>query len=202
MYLSQLTLDPRHRQVRRDLANRYDLHATLCWSFADQQQARPLWRMELARPGEPPRLLVQSLVPPRWERIAERHQGYFIDHCSKPLTLTGSLAVGQRLRFRLEANPTVTRAGKRHGLWRLDEQLAWLDRQGERGGFLVDSAVVTREDRLALRKHDQSQRIVLYAVLFDGYQVVRNPDQLGQALAQGIGHGKALGLGLLSLGVG
>ena len=124
MYLSQLVLDPRHRQARRDLANRYDLHATLCWSFADPRQARPLWRMELTRPGEPPCVLVQSLERPSWERLAERHRGYFIDHRCKALTLPERLAPDQRLRFRLEANPTVTRAGKRHGLWRLDEQLA------------------------------------------------------------------------------
>lgn len=200
MYLSQLVLDPRHGQARRDLANRYDLHATLCWSFAEPRQAHPLWRMELGRPSEPPRVLVQSLAPPEWGRIAERHPGYFVDYRSKPLTLTGRLADGQRLRFRLEANPTVTRAGKRHGLWRLDEQLAWLDRQGEKGGFAVGSAVVTREDRLALRKHDQSRRIILYAVLFEGTLLVRDPERLGDMLTRGIGHGKALGLGLLSLG--
>lgn len=200
IYLSQLTLDTRQRQVRFDLANRYDLHATLCWSFADPRQAHPLWRVELGRPGEPPRVLVQSAEPPAWERIAERHRGYFIDYRSKPLTLIERLAERQRLRFRLEANPTVTRAGKRHGLWRLEEQLAWLDRQGAKGGFAVESAVVTREDRLALRKHDRSQRIILYTVLFEGFLLVRDSEQLGHTLARGIGHGKAMGLGLLSLG--
>jgi CRISPR system Cascade subunit CasE len=200
MYLSRLTLDLEHGQVRRDLANRYDLHATLCWSFPDRQQAHPLWRIELTRPGEPPRLLVQSLAPPEWERLAARHRGYFVACASKPLTLPQQLRAGQRFRFRLEANPTVTRAGKRHGLWQLDEQLAWLDRQGERGGFAVESAVVTREDRLVLRKHDQAQRIILHAVLFDGNLLVRDAERLRQTLAHGIGHGKAMGLGLLSLG--
>lgn len=202
MYLSQLVLDPRHRQVRRDLANRYDLHATLCWSFGEDRQAHPLWRVELSRPDEPPRLLVQSLAEPDWGRLAERHRGYFMESRWKPLALPGRLVAGQRLRFRLEANPTVTRAGKRHGLWRLDEQLAWLHRQGERGGFAVEGAVVTRADRLALRKPGQARPIVLYAVLFDGYLLVNDPDQLSQALARGLGHGKALGLGLLSLGWG
>lgn len=200
MYLSQLVLDPRQGQARRDLANRYDMHATLCWSFADARRAHPLWRMELGQPGERPRMLVQSTEAPMWERITARHRGYFIEHRSKPLTLLERLAVGQQLRFRLEANPTVTRAGKRHGLWQRNEQLTWLDRQGERGGFAVESVAVTREDRLTLWKHGQPQRIALYAVRFDGILRVRDLERLGQTLAHGIGHGKAMGLGLLSLG--
>lgn len=202
MYLSRLTLDTRNGQVRRDLANRYELHATLCWAFDDHQQAHPLWRAELTRPGEPPCLLVQSLERPDWGQIAGRHAGYFVEHGSKALDLPEQLRAGQRLRFRLEANPTVTRDGKRHGLRREAEQLAWLTRQGERGGFAVESVVVTRADRLTLRKHDRSQRIVLYAVLFEGSLIVRDPAVLGQTLLRGIGHGKALGLGLLSLGRG
>lgn len=202
MFLSRLLLDPQQGQARRDLANRYDLHATLCWSFDDCHAAHPLWRMELGRPGESPCLLVQSLVPPDWERVTGRHRGYFLEYGSKALAPVDGLRVGQRLRFRLEANPTVTRDGKRHGLLGAGNQLGWLARQGARCGFGVEGAVVTREDRLLLRKHDRSQRIVLHAVLFDGYLTVREPTTLAQTLAQGIGHGKALGLGLLSLAGG
>jgi CRISPR system Cascade subunit CasE len=202
MYLSRLTLDTRNGQVRRDLANRYELHATLCWAFEDHDQAHPLWRMELTRPGEAPCLLVQSLAAPDWGRLAGRHTGYFLDQISKALDLPEQVRAGQRLRFRLEANPTITRDGKRHGLWQEDEQLAWLNRQGERGGFAIESAVVTRQDRLDIQKHGRKQRIILYAVLFDGYLFVRDPTSFGQTLRTGIGHGKALGLGLLSIGSG
>lgn len=202
MYLSQLTLDPGQPQARRDLANRYDLHRTLCRAFDEPADARPLWRLELLRPGEPPRLLVQSRAAPDWARLHAAHPGYLADARSKPLDLAGHLAPGLRLRFRLEANPTVTRAGKRHGLRREDEQLAWLQRQAARGGFAVEAAVVTREERLALRKPGQPRPIVLHAVTYDGRLVVADPDPLAAALDTGLGHGKALGLGLLSLGRG
>jgi CRISPR system Cascade subunit CasE len=36
-------------------------------------------------------------------------------------------------------------------------------------------------------------------VLFDGYLVVNDPDPFREALQRGIGHGRALGLGLLSV---
>lgn len=202
MYLSQLTLDPGQPQARRDLANRYELHRTLCRAFAAPGDARPLWRLELLRPGEAPRLLVQSHAAPDWSRLAAEHPGYLADRRAKPLDLADHLAPGQRLRFRLEANPTVTRDGKRHGLWREAEQLDWLGRQAARGGFALDAAVVTREERLALRKPGQPRPIVLHAVTFDGRLTVADPAALAAALDGGLGHGKALGLGLLSLGRG
>ncbi len=203
MYLSQLTLDPGHPQARRDLANRYDLHRTLrraCAAPGDTspegEPAHPLWRLELLRPGEAPRLLVQSRAAPDWGRLADQYPGYLADHRAKALDLADRLAPGQRLRFRLEANPTVTRDGKRHGLRREEDQLAWLDRQAERGGFRAEAAVVIREERLALRKPGQPRPIVLHAVLFEGRLTVTDPARLAAALDTGLGHGKALGLGL------
>ena len=46
-----------------------------------------------------------------------------------------SLKAGQRFRFRLRANPTVNRQGKRLGLLRLEEQEKWIVRKGEQHGF-------------------------------------------------------------------
>ncbi len=83
-----------------------------------------------------------------------------------------------------------------------EEQLAWLARQADRAGVAIDAAVVTREERLALRKPGQPRPIVLHAVTYDGRLVVADPDRLVAALDAGLGHGKALGLGLLSLGRG
>lgn len=55
-------------------------------------------------------------------------------------------------RFRLFANPTVTRQGKRYGLVGEEQQLAWLARQGERHGFVVEAALVTFSEVLGSRK--------------------------------------------------
>ena len=41
-----------------------------------------------------------------------------------------SLKAGQRFRFRLRANPCVTRNGKRLGLLHLAEQETWIERKG------------------------------------------------------------------------
>ena len=55
MYLSKLTLDPRHLGARRDLADAYEMHRTLARAFAPDESSAParfLWRLEPPRSGE------------------------------------------------------------------------------------------------------------------------------------------------------
>jgi CRISPR system Cascade subunit CasE len=96
-------------------------------------------------------------------------------------------------------DPTVTRAGKRYGLTREDEQLAWLERQGESHGFKVLRAEVGRSERITVSQGRGGNRISLRAVQFDGVLRATNAERLGKAVYAGIGHAKALGLGMLSL---
>lgn len=202
MYLSKLVLDPRHPRARRDLGNPYEMHATLASLFDDLRTARPLWRLDQHRP---PIVLLQSLVPPDFGRLEGRlgYQGYLREPPqSKPYLLPQRLEPGQVLRFRLEANPTVTRAGKRYGLRRVEDQLGWLERQAKKAGFQVLGATVSRIQRLRCLKRDSAAPIVLLAVRYDGHLRVEDADRLRRAIANGIGHGKALGLGLLSVAPG
>lgn len=199
MYLSRLVLNPRHPLARRDFSNPYAMHATLSWLFEDPKAARPLWRLESTRP---PTVLLQSLMRPDFSRLDTRDgfAGYFAQAPeTKPQELAVRLREGQVLRFRLEANPTVTRGGKRHGLRRIEEQLLWLHRQAEKAGFAVLGANVTRTERRSFPKRGQEQAIVLWVARFDGVLQVRDPGKLRNAIQEGIGHGKALGLGLLSV---
>jgi CRISPR system Cascade subunit CasE len=199
VYLSRLVLNPRDHRARRDLANPYEMHATLAWLFEDPKVARPLWRLESVRP---PVVLLQSTAPPDFARLQGRdgYQGYFAKAPeSKPYGLPDRLNAGLVLRFRLEANPTVTRQGKRHGLRRVDEQLLWLHRQAEKFGFTVVGVTVSRIERRSFWKRGADRPIVLFAVRFDGHLQVRDPKRLREGIVRGIGHGKALGLGLLSL---
>jgi CRISPR system Cascade subunit CasE len=95
------------------------------------------------------------------------------------------------------ANPTVSRGGKRLGLVGDTAQLAWLDRQGERAGFGVETALVTGSDSVQARKGNM--RVTLLRVCFEGVLVVKDAAALAAAISAGIGHGKAFGCGLLSL---
>jgi len=196
VYLSKLVLNVRDPAARRDLLNPYEFHSTLCRAFEAPQDARILWRLERTRP---PVILVQSLHPPAFDRI-DGYDDYFLEPPeTKRIPLTERIRPGQVLRFRLDANPTVTRRGKRHGLRRIEDQLAWLHRQARRAGFEVLGATVTRTERLRFRKRNQDRFIVLVMARFDGYLRVVDPTRFCEAVARGIGHGKALGMGLLTV---
>jgi CRISPR system Cascade subunit CasE len=190
MFLHRIEPDPRCREARRDLADPYQMHATLCRAFSDSDaRCAPgtfLWRQEApSSPNQPTRVFID---------LAER------------LKLS-TLNEGACFRFRLRANPTVTRNGKRLGLLKREEQEKWLLRKCEQHGFSVPAATwpgtqvdvhISQEQMLTARKHD-GKEIRVFSVLFDGVLRVTNADAFRGALKSGIGHGKALGLGLLSI---
>lgn len=223
MYLHRIHIDHRGKDARRDLANPYELHSTLCRAFSAPDSKCPegefLWRLEPEsdRQGRP-RVLIQSRSLPDWSRIGMRT--WLVEEPEPAIDLAERLRLydvkpGQRFRFRLRANPCVTRQGKRLGLLRLEEQETWISRKGERHGFflpILPSFVpeegsrprvdvrVSQEQMLCGRKRgDEKHEIRVFSVLFDGVLTVTDPDGFRQALATGIGHGKSMGLGLLSV---
>lgn len=220
MYLSRIHLNPRCKEVRRDLADPYQLHSTLCRAFCLPNQKCPpsefLWRIEPE--GEStgsPRILLQSRSVPDWSGIGV--QGWLSGADSvidlKARLNLETLEVEQRFRFRLRANPCVTRNGKRLGLLRQEEQEAWIVRKGERHGFTLPKMAsfdfsessqaridvrISQEQMLDGRPRS-GNGIRVFSVLYDGIFSVVEPDKFRVALQTGIGHGKVMGLGLLSV---
>lgn len=219
MWLHRIHLDPRCREARRDLADHYQLHSTLCRAFSTPDKKCTensfLWRLEPETDLTGcPRILVQSRVKADWEAIGI--DGWLVE-ADAPIDLVERLKLnevrtGQRFRFRLRANPSVTRGGKRQGLLRLEEQEQWLIRKAALHGFTLPRLVsfdlsesfpercdvhVSHEQMLSGKQHS-GNGIRIFSVLFNGVLTVADPDVFRQALGSGIGHGKALGLGLLS----
>ncbi|NMG75349.1 type I-E CRISPR-associated protein Cas6/Cse3/CasE [Aromatoleum diolicum] len=205
MYLSKLVLDPNHPQARRDLANAYEMHRTLSRVFSetpDLPPARFLWRLEQGGnrlPDDGAIVLLQSATAGRWQSLRELPGYANTVNPDKQVVLEQLLRAGCNYVFRIVCNPTVTRAGKRYGLLHEDEQLAWLVRQGHMHGFKLLNAHVGRSERVSYRRGRAKQRITLQVVQVDGLLRADDPQRLGHALVNGIGHGKAMGLGMLSL---
>ena len=224
MFLNRIHLDPRCREARRDLANPYELHSTLCRAFSEPDRKCPggkiLWRLEPEadlRECPRPRILVQSRSLPLWSRIGVK--GWLAEESDPAIDLEArlqleTLKVGQRFRFRLRANPCVTRNRKRLGLLRREDQEAWIVRKGRtQHGFSLPQLVSfdlseSLQDRIDINiSHPQMMRgkrrdgveISVYSVLYDGILTVTDPEMFRAALQSGIGHGKAMGLGLLSV---
>lgn len=204
MYLSQMILNARSRSVWQDHRTLYETHRTVMSAFPEALPAgeRVLFRREDVRDahGAPViRLLVQSVYPPDWSALSDRPSGYFLrEPAVKRIEL--ALAGGQPLVFRLVANPTVKRDGKRLGLLTEDEQMDWLVRKGEHGGFHVTPHDVRINDMGFNRHRTASGHTAsLYTVQFDGLLRVTDPERLVETICNGIGSGKSMGMGLLSV---
>jgi len=220
MFLHRIHLDPRCREARRDLADPYQLHSTLCRAFSKPDTKCPesefLWRLEPETDSSGcPCILVQSRTIPDWTGIGVKGWLAMADPAVdlKARLKLDSLKAGQRFRFRLRANPCVTRNGKRLGLLRLEEQEAWIARKGEQHGFSLPILAsfdlsetpqkridvrVSQEQMLRGNQHSGNS-VRIYSVLYDGNIMVTDPDKFRTTLQTGIGHGKVMGLGLLSV---
>lgn len=111
-----------------------------------------------------------------------------------------ALQRAKHVAFRIECNPTVTRAGKRLGLWKEEEQLAWFDRQAVRSGLADVRVETVSSNRLVGgRRKGEGAAVVVCAARFEGRARVEDPHALATAIENGIGHAKMMGLGLLSL---
>jgi CRISPR system Cascade subunit CasE len=212
MYLSRLILNPRNRRVQKEIAAPYQMHRSLMRAFPDnleEGQERVLFRLENAQRQQGLTLLVQSFTFPDWSWLeAPNARGYLLpvsipNPATKPFEL--QLSPGQTLAFRLLANPTVKRTigdkKKRVGLYREEEQRQWLERKAEQGGFHILSARTGRQDiiRGQLKRDDETHKLRFLSVQFDGVLRVSDPERLCESVRSGIGSGKGMGFGLLSL---
>ena len=227
MYLSRLAINPRSREVQQDLADVHQMHRTVMSAFPHIEakgDARAglsiLYRLETSERSGQVVLLVQSRACPDWTHLT---RGYLADSggaVENPATkdVSGALQTlreGQVLRFRLRANPTrkietkstpdgQRRNGRRVDLRTEQLQLEWLARRAEQAGFalvpaLPDGDVPAVRVGAMEKVTGRRRRISLATVLFDGLLEVTDPGLFRQAIAAGIGPGKAFGCGLMSI---
>jgi CRISPR system Cascade subunit CasE len=221
LFLSQLKLNPHNRQVSRDLGDCQQLHRTILGAFpqTESQAVRAefdvLFRIDV-RPSGSMAVLVQSKLNPDWTQLPT---DYLLELAqAKPVAaLYENLQPGQRLRFRLRANPTKrlpilieNRQGKERGkridLRREEDQLAWLEgKAGQHGFRLLRSEVNSTVPNILASPgqkifgHRNGKRMTFGSALFEGELEITDAAQFLNALRDGIGSGKAYGFGLLSI---
>ena len=226
MYLSRLLLDPRSRAVRRDLADCQELHRSIMSAFPQTQQPEEsarerfgvLHRLEVDRRGNRLILYVQSWEEPDWSRLVpgylEENSNLENPACKPVEEKYRGLKTGAVFAFRLQANPTrkIDKKnqkdgprwhGKRVELRREEDQIAWLQRKGEQGGFELLGVRVqgqVKEQGRRQRRGSSDSPLTLAGVVFEGHLRINDAGKFyDHSLARGIGPGKAYGLGLLSL---
>jgi len=206
MYLSQLLLNPYSTNVMIDLNDPYQMHRTVMSGFSAQipETERVLFRLEIQNRHPQLSLLVQSHLLPDWSRLPGK------DYLLVPAQVkafTPAFSIEQVFSFRLTANPTKRlrgdgkQVGHRVGLLREEEQLAWLERKGTENGFRVLAVRTTHLDQPDGWKPEgkKKHRLQYQSVRFDGHLQVTDAKTFTDALVKGIGSGKGMGFGLLSL---
>lgn len=208
MYLSQLILNPRSKQVQSELGNPYELHRTILTAFPNtlDPNERILYRLEPDFQGEQLTLLVQSINEPNWSALSR--DNYLLNDVQVK-TFSPTVVNQQIYLFRLLANPTkkikITsdRPSKRVGLYRQEEQIDWIIRKGNNHGFTIISVNLTQVNHQTAYKKElgrpKKAKLTHQGVRFEGLLEVNDAEKFQEALRNGIGSGKAFGFGLLSI---
>lgn len=202
MELTRIVLNLADRHARGDLADPYQMHSTLARAFPtapDAAPARFLWRSEPGGTG-PPIVLVQGRIPGQWAELLRARPGWALRLESRTWDPERILRDGMVVDFRLRANPTVTREGKRRALLAENDQVGWLQRQFDGVGIELLGAVVREAGKVTgRRRKDGAVPVVVHGVLYEGRARLRDAASAAAAVCAGLGHAKMLGLGLLSL---
>ena len=205
MYLSRAELDPTRRETMVALISPQKFHGAVENSFAGARRRR-LWRLDQL--GEKLYLLLLSEERPDLTALCAQF-GTGAPPETRPYDpLLERVTAGSCWQFRLTANPTRskkdtadhTARGTLKPCYLEVEQEEWLRAQAAKHGFAVSegSFAVTRKQTYHFKKNG-TRPVTLLAVTYEGVLQVTDPEAFKALLCEGVGRGKAYGLGLMTI---
>ncbi|WP_406165161.1 type I-E CRISPR-associated protein Cas6/Cse3/CasE [Streptomyces canus] len=213
--LTRLRLNLDSRAVRRDLADRIQLHKTLMRlapgipSPHPRRDAGLLFRLETDR--DEPCLLIQTTQPPRLDGLPA---SYGTARTSDLTPLLGALTPGLPVRYRITAAPVRHLPGPCYGqrpdgtlLRRRGTPTAlhgpaaalWWQRRAAAAGLAVDDATLTPRPFERSPRSAYPRGLHHHLVQIDGLARITDARLLADAVCCGIGRAQSYGAGLLSL---
>lgn len=203
MYLSRIVIDPDSRRSLRALDSPEILHGMVEACFPGER-SRNLWRLD-AWNGQTCLLLLSREKPdltPLAAQIGLPGAGW---ETRDYQALLDRIQPGSIWRFRLAANPVTSvpqPKGKRGAVKAITitaHQRDWLIRQATRHGFLLAPGqfdVVRSEWKIFRNK---GRTVSVLCALFEGVLTVTDASAFRDALLNGIGRGKAYGMGFMTV---
>lgn len=201
MYLSRIELNIGLRATMKALVSPSKFHGAIESSFSGDR-ARRLWRIDDLH-GKKYLLLLSESIP-NLSHFAEQF-GYLEKYETKGYSaLLAKIRNGENWRFRLTANPTVSKShGKIMAHITPEYQKKWLMDRAERCGFSVNvnefQTVQSKWYNFSKKDGDKSANIRLLSVTFEGLLTVTDAEKFKETLCRGIGREKAYGQGLLTI---
>ena len=205
MYLSRAELDPTRRETMVALVSPQKFHGAVENSFSGERRRR-LWRLDQL--GGKLYLLLLSEGVPDLTALCEQFGTGTAPETRPYEPLLERVTAGSCWQFRLTANPTRSKKDPADLMARgilkpcyLEvEQEEWLRAQAAKHGFAVSegSFVVTRKQTYHFKKNG-TRPVTLLAVTYEGVLQVTDPEAFKALLCEGVGRGKAYGLGLMTI---
>lgn len=210
MYLTRIRLDPTKRSTMRAFAEPKLFHGAIERSFSGERH-RNLWRIDTLNGVQ--YLMLVSEEKPDLNAAVEQF-GY--PEASAPwetrnyTPLLNRIRPGTRWYFRLTANPTkhtsgsitAGRRGKVIPHVTAEYQQRWLMEKAPLYGFSLTEGefLAVQEQWYHFRKYqDGGQAVSLLSVTFEGMLTITDVDLFRRTLIEGIGRGKAYGMGMLTI---
>ena len=210
MYLTRMCLDLTKRNTMRAFAEPKLFHGAIERSFTGERH-RNLWRIDALNGSQ--YLMIVSEERPDLNAVVEQF-GYC--EASAPwetrdyTPLLNRIQPDTRWHFRLTANPTKHAPGNASAGQRgkvmphitAEHQQRWLMEKAPQHGFslTVGEFLAVQEQWYQFRKYlDGGRSVSLLGVTFEGMLTVTDADMFRRALVEGIGRGKAYGMGLLTV---
>lgn len=199
-YLTQATID-HATAAKRGLRDTYDWHQAVWKAFPGRDGQRRDFLTRLDERDEGFRLLIVSPeIPTRPDWCSE--------DCWQTKPIPEQYFGKSRYAFQLCANPTKkvtklqpdgspTKNGKRVPLRSREELVAWVQRKGEQGGFVIEEAMLRTIPRGREHFAKDGARGLHSAVEYQGVLTVTDPAKFHKTFTCGIGSAKAFGFGLL-----
>lgn len=206
MILTRIELNTKKRATMMALANPNKFHGALENAKEDHEE-RILWRIDSLNSKD--YLMILSPSSLKTSGLIEQF-GYAEKPAQSVLydKLLNRISTNSRWRFRFVANPTFSekpknenKRGKIHSHVSAKYQLEWLEKQGKKHGFIIDDehTNVMQSRWITFKKNGVGQKVLVKQVVFEGILTVNDLELFKQALQNGIGRGKAYGMGMLTI---
>lgn len=204
MYLSRIELDLTNRKTMCALSNPNLLHGAVEAAFPGARE-RKLWRLDTL--GGRQYLLLLSPEKPDFRGIAAQFGTGASGQTRAYAPLLERIAEGSVWQFRLTANPTKScktmdsDRGKVRACAVVAEQEQWLLERAEKHGFALqeNEFSVTGIKRYSFVKRQERRKVSLLSVTYEGILRVTDAERFRQTLTEGMGRGKAYGMGMLTV---
>lgn len=210
MYLTRMQLDPTKRSTMRALAEPKLFHGAIERSFSGERR-RNLWRIDFLNGAQ--YLMIVSEDKPDLTAAAAQ---FGCPEAAVPwetrdyAPLLNRIQPGSCWHFRLTANPTKHAPGNAVAGQRgkvmphvtAEHQQRWLMEKAPQYGFALTEGefLAVHTEWYHFRKPQEGSRPVsLLSVTFEGLLTVTDADLFRRTLTEGIGRGKAYGMGMLTV---